>query len=99
VYHHEDKVISINNKRHLISTEAQAVQMHQQLGAVLMELVMDNQDKDIALVVVITNQVVLLVLNNQDHKVMDKLDQKDIKHHKYKHPVLNSVIVHHKDKV
>jgi hypothetical protein len=62
--------------------EVQVVQMHQQLVVVRMVLVMDKQGKDIAVVVVITNQVALLVLNKQDHKAMDKLDQKDIKHNK-----------------
>ncbi len=64
--------------------EVPVVQMHQQLAAVLMEPVTDNQDKDIVLVVVIINQAVLLVLNNQDHKVMDKLAMKDIKHLNHK---------------
>jgi hypothetical protein len=93
-----DKVTSINNKTHLINMVVQVVLMHQQLVAVLMELVMDNQVKHIAVQVVITNQVVPLVLNNQDHKVMDKLAMKDIKDHN-KQLVLNSVIVHHMHKV
>jgi hypothetical protein len=79
--------------------EVQVVQTHQQLAVVRMELVMDNQDKDIVLEVVITNQVVLLVLNKQDHKVMDKLVMKDIKHLNHKFLVLNSVIVHQMHKV
>jgi hypothetical protein len=94
-----DKVINNNNKTHLINMEVQVVQMHQQLAVVLMELVMDNQDKDIVLVVVIINQVVLLVLNKQDHKVTDKLVMKDIKLLNNKLLVLNSVIVHQMPKV
>jgi hypothetical protein len=98
VYHPVDKVTSINNKTHLINMVVQVALMHQQLVVVLMELVMDNQVKHIAVPVVITNPVVPLVLNNQDHKVMDKLAMKDIKGHN-KQLVLNSVIVHHMHKV